>query len=68
MQLEFDDYDEQVYPPFTGTEYLSLHETIENHPYSAAFGPHIPHPNCHKRVFTEYFLDNESKQILYLLV
>jgi hypothetical protein len=29
---------------------------------------HIPHPNCHKRVFTEYFLDNESKQILYLLV
>jgi hypothetical protein len=31
-------------------------------------GPHIPHPNCHKGVFTEYFLDNESKKILHWLV
>jgi hypothetical protein len=29
---------------------------------------HIPHPNCHKRVFTEYFLDNKSKKILPWLV
>jgi hypothetical protein len=30
--------DEPVYPPFTGSEYIEAHETIENHPYSAAFG------------------------------
>jgi hypothetical protein len=29
---------------------------------------HIPHPNCHKGVFTEYLLYNESKKILYLHV
>ncbi len=26
------------YPPFTGTEFLATHETIDDHPYSAAFG------------------------------
>ncbi|MEH2023029.1 hypothetical protein [Nostoc sp.] len=26
------------YPPFTGTEFLETHETIDDHPYSAAFG------------------------------
>ncbi len=31
---------------------------------SGLYATHIPHPNCHKGVFTEYFLDNESKKIL----
>ncbi len=31
-------------------------------------GSHIPHPNCHKGVFTVYFLGNESKMILYSLL
>ncbi|MHC5862666.1 hypothetical protein [Nostoc sp.] len=26
------------YPPFTGTEFLATHSTIDDHPYSAAFG------------------------------
>jgi len=26
------------YPPFTGTEFLATHETIDDHPYSTAFG------------------------------
>ncbi len=26
------------YPPFTGTEFLATHETIDDHPYAAAFG------------------------------
>ncbi len=30
--------EEESYPPFTGTEYLSTHETVDQHPYSAAFG------------------------------
>lgn len=38
MTLEFVDHEEEVYPPFTGTWFIENHETIENHPYSAAFG------------------------------
>ncbi|MCC5634244.1 hypothetical protein LC613_43370 [Nostoc sphaeroides CHAB 2801] len=30
--------EELPYPPFTGTEFLATHETIDDHPYSAAFG------------------------------
>ncbi|MGI8502179.1 MAG: hypothetical protein ACR2LR_13745 [Hassallia sp.] len=30
--------EEPIYPPFTGTEYCATHETIDQHPYSAAFG------------------------------
>ena len=29
-----------------------------------SFKTHIPHPNCHKRVFTEHFLYKENKNIL----
>jgi hypothetical protein len=28
---------------------------------------HIPHPNCHKRIFTENYLETESKKALYVL-
>jgi hypothetical protein len=35
---------------------------------SLSVATHIPHPNCHKGVSTEYFLYNESKTRLYLLV
>ncbi len=30
--------EEEPYPPFTGTEFLATHSTIDDHPYSAAFG------------------------------
>lgn len=29
---------EEQWPPFTGTEFLATHNTIDDHPYSAAFG------------------------------
>jgi len=29
---------ESPYPPFTGTEFLATHSTIDDHPYAAAFG------------------------------
>ena len=29
---------EPQYPPFTGTEYVEAYETIDDHPYSVAFG------------------------------
>ncbi len=32
------DEEETPYPPFTGTEYVASHETIDAHPYSFAFG------------------------------
>ena len=32
------DEEETPYPPFTGTEYVATHETIDDHPYSVAFG------------------------------
>ena len=28
----------ETYPPFTGTEFLATHLTIDEHPYSVAFG------------------------------
>ncbi|WP_230966506.1 hypothetical protein [Nostoc commune] len=31
-------FESEDYPPFTGTEFLATHETIDDHPYSAAFG------------------------------
>jgi hypothetical protein len=33
----YDEYEAQ-YPPFTGTEYIEAYETIDDHPYSLAFG------------------------------
>jgi hypothetical protein len=30
--------EEQPYPPFTGTEYIDTHQTLDQHPYAAAFG------------------------------
>ncbi|WP_242059349.1 hypothetical protein [Nostoc foliaceum] len=31
-------FESEDYPPFTGTEFLATHKTIDDHPYSAAFG------------------------------
>ncbi len=31
-------FESENYPPFTGTEFLATHSTIDDHPYSAAFG------------------------------
>jgi hypothetical protein len=31
-------FESEDYPPFTGTEFLATHETIDDHPYAAAFG------------------------------
>ena len=31
-------FESEDYPPFTGTEFLATHSTIDDHPYSAAFG------------------------------
>ena len=37
--LDFDAEDEEEpYPPFTGVEFIDTHDTIDDHPYSAAFG------------------------------
>jgi len=30
--------EEEPYPPFTGQQYIANNETIDNHPYSTAFG------------------------------
>jgi hypothetical protein len=38
MSLEFVEDDEPVYPPFTGTEFVANHQTIDDHPYAVAFG------------------------------
>ncbi|WP_230967749.1 hypothetical protein [Nostoc sp. WHI] len=31
-------FESEDYPPFTGTEFLATHSSIDDHPYSAAFG------------------------------
>lgn len=30
--------EEEIYPPFTGTEFIANNETIDAHPYAVAFG------------------------------
>lgn len=34
----FQEEEEPVYPPFTGTWFVENHETIDTHPYAVAFG------------------------------
>lgn len=34
----FQEEEEPIYPPFTGTWFVENYETIDSHPYSVAFG------------------------------
>lgn len=38
MQLEYDEQEEPIYPPFTGTWFIENHSSIDSHPYAVAFG------------------------------
>ncbi|GAX45637.1 DNA-cytosine methyltransferase [Tolypothrix sp. NIES-4075] len=63
IQTKYVDWDGEIHtvfggPPCQGFSVAGL-QNVE---------AHIPHPNCHKGVFTEHFLDNESKKILHWVV
>lgn len=36
--IAFGDEEEEQFPPFTGQEYIDNHSSIDDHPYSTAFG------------------------------